>query len=188
MDKVAIKENEQPQESQISMAISPPLPSIFNIQLVKNSHVHRFWFSRRPAYIDFGQKKIKVHRFQSNPYSNTIDLRGAHPKVHRFLWVEHFLIPRSIDFCGKQFWGPSIWGVPHPKVHRLLWKTVLGPSIWGVPHPKVHRFLWKTILGSIDLRGAPSQGPSIFVENNFRVHRFEGCPIPRSIDFCGRQC
>ena len=116
MDKVAIKESEQPQESQISMAISPPLPSIFNIKLVKNSHVHRFWFARRPAYIDFGQKNIRAHRFQSNPYSNTIDLRGA-PSQGPSIFVENSF--RSIDLRGAPSQGPSIFVENGFRVHRF---------------------------------------------------------------------
>ena len=45
------------------------------------------------------------------------------------------------------------------------------------PHPKIHRY-WR-------VEDFPTQSPSIFVENKLRVHRFDGCPLPRSIDFCG---
>ena len=48
------------------------------------------------------------------------------------------------------------------------------------PHPKIHRY-WR-------VEDFPTQSPSIFVENKLRVHRFDGCPLPRSIDLCGQTC
>ena len=42
------------EKSQKSMVVSPRPPSIFNIKLLKNSHVHWFWFAQHPGSIDFG--------------------------------------------------------------------------------------------------------------------------------------
>ena len=146
------------EKSQKSMVFSPRPPSIFNIKLLKNSHVHWFWFAGHPAYIDF------CITYLQGPSITSIFLEN-HLRVHRF---QNFLIQRCIDFCGKPHDGSSIWWVPHPKVHRF----------W--------RYCGFIFSGFIDLKISPSQGPSIFVENQLRVHRFENFLIPRYIDFCGK--